>query len=81
MNYLKELIEQSNKAIEEMKNQFTILDGIMNETIRTAPKNDKSEVLKVKNIINQAIELAKKGDNKGAEELINTFKNGRTNNK
>ena len=74
LNSLLQLAEDSKK---QLNLSLAIFDETMNEAIRNVPDADKGEVERFKAISQQAINLAKSGKSKEAQELIKNFTNGR----
>ena len=74
LNSLLQLAEDSKK---QLNLSLAIFDETMNEAIRNVPDADKGEVERFKAISQQAINLAKAGKSKEAQELIKNFTNGR----
>lgn len=74
LNSLLQLAEDSKK---QLNLSLAIFDETMNEAIRNVPDADKLEVERFKAISQQAINLAKAGKSKEAQELIKNFTDGR----
>lgn len=74
LNSLLQLAEDSKK---QLNLSLAIFDETMNEAIRNVPDADKGEVERFKAISQQAINLAKAGKSKEAQELIKNFTDGR----
>lgn len=74
LNNLLQLAEDSKK---QLNLSLAIFDETINEAIRNVPDADKGEVERFKAISQQAINLAKAGKSKEAQELIKNFTNGR----
>lgn len=74
LNSLLQLAEDSKK---QLNLSLAIFDETINEAIRNVPDADKGEVERFKAISQQAINLAKAGKSKEAQELIKNFTDGR----
>ena len=77
--FINELLKSSQAASNELSKSMSLLDELMAETLRKAPESDKPKIEEIKNKTAKIIQLAKNGDTKAAQELLNTIKNGQGN--
>jgi len=77
---IQELKALGDKAMAEMKNQISIFDATLQEALKGAPQQDKSQIEELKALCNSAINLAKTGKADAAQELIRNYEHGRKSN-
>lgn len=78
-NDINEQIKLANKAIEQLKNQNSIFEKIIQTALENAPQEDKEKIQKLQMTSMKAINLAKSGKITEAEEIIKEFSNGKNN--
>lgn len=69
------LIELSRKAKEDMNRQLDILDGTFSELVKKLPKEEADQVDRLKGYTQRAINLAKKGKQEEANDIISKIRN------
>ncbi|ALN97198.1 hypothetical protein LIT13_06760 [Flavobacterium psychrophilum] len=74
--FINELLKSSQAASNELSKSMSLLDELMAETLKKAPKEDRKKIEEIQYKTKEVIELAKKGDSKAAQELLKTIKNG-----
>lgn len=79
LNSLKEQMEASKKMFNEINNQNRIFGELIDNAMKGAPDQDKSEISKIKLMAKKAINLAKQGKSEEAQTLIKNFSNGNQN--
>ena len=80
-NNLKQLQEMAKESGKKLNLELRIFDETMAEAIKGAPSTDKNAIEQIKGLSQKAINLAKNGKVKEAQELIKDFNNERKNNK
>jgi hypothetical protein len=79
--FLQSQMELAKKSISEIKNQNTIFETLLHEAIKGAPEEDKQEIERVRALSVKALNLAKAGKTKEAQDLIKNFRHGGQSNK
>jgi len=75
--HIKNLLDNAKNMISIMDVSLQAFGEVLDETIKNAPEADKIEIDRFKKLHIEVMNKAKKGDTKGFEELINSYKNGR----
>ena len=76
MSDINELLKQSKELSENLKKSLDVFEKSVESNLSNQKDVDIDSIEKAKRITRQALELAKKGDVSGINNLLNTFKNG-----
>lgn len=75
-SHINELINNSQKALQEIQNQTRIFENVMQNVLENAPEGDKTKIQDVQLLMTKALNLAKQGKGDEAQQLIKNFKYG-----
>lgn len=71
LNFFLKQMQQSQKALDILKNQMTGVESFLNGATNTLTGEEQQAIVKLKFGINKAFEKAKKGDMSFNEDLKN----------
>lgn len=74
-----EQTELAKRAVAEMKKQTRNFETVMEQTVKKAPKEHQKELDEIRALSIRALNLAKQGKGKEAEQLIKDFQHGSKN--
>lgn len=80
-NNLKQLQEMARESSKKLNLELRIFDETMAEAIKGAPEEHKKTIEEIKGLSQKAINLAKNGKVKEAQQIIKDFNNERKNNR
>lgn len=81
MSNFDELLKQSKEMSKNLDLSIKEFENIISADFSHLPDEQKQSMDEAKKITMQALEMAKKGDVSGINNLINNFKDGSKNNK
>lgn len=81
MSNFDELLKQSKEMSKNLDLSIKEFENIISADYSHLPEEQKKSMEDAKRITSQALEMAKKGDVSGINNLINSFKDGSKNNK
>ena len=76
---LQDMLEMAEEAADQMNKNISIFDKTLEEAIAQVPNEDKAQLEEVRALCTRAINLAKKGDAKEAQEILRRFQDGSKN--
>lgn len=76
---IKEQLALAEKSAREIKNQSRIFENTLQEAVKGAPIEAKSQIDQIRVLSAKAISLAKQGKMEESQQLIKDFQNGRKN--
>jgi hypothetical protein len=74
---IEELMQLSQQASKQMKNQMNLMDANFKILMKELPADQSKEVSNLQVLSKKAFALAKEGKTEEAQELIKNYKNGR----